>query len=344
LPNYNDAEYDKSVFAPRNIVMKTRPSLPSAISPAAIKARSFDFQRSLLHAVVESSPDGILVVDEHDMIVSVNERFLDAWGIPRESVCGGEASTVIGTSDQPILRMAVERVLDPQAFLDRVKQLYNDPNLDDHCEIALKDGRTLDRHSTVLRGEMGEYLGRVWFFRDITTRKQAEAELWDLARRDALTGVANRRYFFERGNEEFARARRHNHSLSILTIDLDNFKQINDRHGHAAGDQVLKSLCECCMTVMRNSDVFARTGGEEFCALLPHADIAEAQFIAERLRQLVMAQKLSVEKDTISYTISGGVACLNLTDVVLEGLLRRSDDALYRAKTKGKNRIEVAAS
>jgi diguanylate cyclase (GGDEF)-like protein len=285
-----------------------------------------------------------LVVDEHDMIVSVNERFLDAWGIPRESVCGGEASAVIGTSDQPILRMAVERVLDPQSFLDRVKQLYNDPSLDDRCEIALKDGRTLDRHSTALRGERGEYLGRVWFFRDITKHKQTEADLWDLARRDALTGVANRRYFFERGNEEFARARRHDHSLSVLAIDLDNFKQINDRHGHAAGDQVLKSLCEWGLTVMRKSDVFARTGGEEFCALLPHADLAEAQCIAERLRQLVMAYTVNTEKDAISYTISGGIACLNSTDVVLEGLLRRSDDALYQAKTNGKNRIEVAAS
>jgi PAS domain S-box-containing protein len=170
------------------------------ITPAPADNRpSSEFQDSLLRAIRDASPDGILVVDARDHVVSLNQRFLDVWGIPGDRVRGGRAGDIIGTPDQPILAMAVERVKNADAFLTRVKELYADPTQDDHCEIALKDGRTLERHSTVLRGEQGQYLGRVWFFRDITTRKQMETSLLELASRDPLTGVANRRHFFQRG-------------------------------------------------------------------------------------------------------------------------------------------------
>src|ERR1043165_7677897 len=111
------------------------------------------FQRSLIRGILEASPHGILVGDGHDVVVTVNQRFFEAMGIPTDKVHGGQASTVIGTADKPILALAVQSVKDPDAFLARVKELYNDPSLDDHCEIELKDGRTIERHSTVLRSE-----------------------------------------------------------------------------------------------------------------------------------------------------------------------------------------------
>ena len=315
--------------------------LSEFMSPAAIAGTSFEFQRSLMRAIVAMSPDGILVVDENNIVIAINESFLAIWDM-QVDVVGLALPDGAGMDDQVLLAKATELVIDKEGFLQRIHELYADPDLKDQCEIDLKDGRTLDRHSKVLRSEQGGYLGRVWFFRNITKYRQAQAALLNLARHDSLTGIWNRRYFFERGATEFARARRHNTGLSILAIDLDNFKQINDRFGHAAGDEVLKALCVCCMAEMRESDLFARTGGEEFCVLLPLTDLAEARVAAERARLSVMEQRVSAGRAVISFTFSAGLAFLNATDMAFEDTLRRADEALYRAKRKGKNRIEVA--
>lgn len=315
--------------------------LSETMSPAAIAAGSFEFQRSLMRAIVAMSPDGILVVDESNTVIAINDSFLTIWNMPKD-VVPLDLHDGAGVADQLLLAKATELVSDRDGFLRRIRELYADPDLKDQCEIDLKDGRTLDRHSRVLRSEQGDYLGRVWFFRDITRHRQAEAALLNLARHDSLTGIWNRRYFFERGAAEFARARRHNSGLSILAIDLDNFKHINDRFGHAAGDEVLKSLCACCMAEMRESDLFARTGGEEFCVLLPLTDLEAARVAAERARLSVMGQRVRCGASVISYTFSAGLAILNAADMALEDTLRRADEALYRAKRKGKNRIEVA--
>src|SRR5207253_1464274 len=127
-------------------IMKNFPLLFRMIANGTDPGR-FEFQASLVRAINEASPDGILVVDATDTIVSHNRRFIDVWGMPEEYRDGNS----IGRSDQPILAMAVERVKNQAVFLARVKELYANPELDDHCEIELKDGRTLERHSTVLR-------------------------------------------------------------------------------------------------------------------------------------------------------------------------------------------------
>jgi diguanylate cyclase (GGDEF)-like protein len=281
------------------------------------------------------------VVDEHDDVVSMNQRFLDVWGIPSDRVRGGRARAVVGTSDRPILAMAVDRVKNPEPFLRRVKELYADPTLDDHCEIELKDNRTLERHSTVLRGGNGRYLGRVWFFRDITERKRTEQSLKDLASRDFLTGVANRRHFFERAAEEHARSRRYRRALSILMVDIDHFKRINDQYGHTRGDEVLKTLCEASRRGLREVDLLARIGGEEFAVLLPETNESGARIVAERIRQSVAGLKVRTEGAEIRWTISVGVAGLLPSDTAIEECLGRADKALYRAKEGGRNRVEV---
>lgn len=174
-----------------------------------------EFQHSLIAAIREASPDGILVVDDHGVVVSHNQRFFDVLGIVPGMSPGDRA-----LSERPLLSRALELVRDPDGFLQRVQALYADPLLEDHCEIEMKDGRTLERHSRALWGAHRQYLGRVWFFRDITARKQAEAALQQLTQRDPLTGVANRRHFFERATEEFARARRYGHSLSFIMLEI----------------------------------------------------------------------------------------------------------------------------
>jgi diguanylate cyclase (GGDEF)-like protein/PAS domain S-box-containing protein len=320
--------------------MKKPVSRQKVAASGSGKAGRREFQDSLVRAIRDASPDGILVVDDQAKVVSLNQRFLDVWGIPSERVRGGRVGTVIGTPDQPVLAMAVDRVKDSKAFLRRVKELYADPGQDDHCEIALKDGRTLERHSTALRGARGRYFGRVWFFRDITARKQTETTLRDLASRDPLTGVANRRHFFERAAEEFARSRRYKRPLSILMLDIDHFKPINDRYGHQRGDEVLKVLCGMSKTRLRDVDLLARIGGEEFTVLLPETDAEGARIVAERLREFVAGLKVETEGAEIRWTISIGLAALLPSDTSSEDCLRRADKALYRAKDGGRNRVE----
>ena len=129
------------------------------------------FQHSLIRAIHEVSLDGILVVNDEAVVVSHYRRFLDVWQIRPADLPGNRA---LGAPDSTLLSTAVGLVKDPDAFLKRVQELYDDPSANDHCEIELRDGRTLERYSTSLRSESGQPLGRVWFFRDISGRKQAE--------------------------------------------------------------------------------------------------------------------------------------------------------------------------
>jgi len=151
-------------------------ALLEAREAAEQAARHYEFQHSLVRAIHEGSPDGILAVDCNGIVASHNRKFLDIWRInpPGASDRPGDAA---GAVDAPLLHAACERVADPGSFLARVQELYANPDLDDHCEIGLKDGRTLERYSTSLLNERHECRGRVWFFRDITERKRAEQAL-----------------------------------------------------------------------------------------------------------------------------------------------------------------------
>jgi signal transduction histidine kinase/CheY-like chemotaxis protein len=140
-----------------------------------VQQRRDEFHLSLIKAINDVSPDGILVVDSDALVLSHNQRFVDIFQIPPECVKG--VGTAVRADDQPILSTFLSRVKFPDVVLKRVMELYADPDLKDHCEIELKDGRTIERHSSSVRGENGRYLGRVWFFRDITSHKNTEAIL-----------------------------------------------------------------------------------------------------------------------------------------------------------------------
>lgn len=313
---------------------------PTPARPTAQGAPG-DFQSLLIRAIYNTSPDGILVVNEQGMVVSHNRPFLQIWGLSPKQLHTNEDGSVIGEADAPLLAEVVARVQNPAAFLERVRELYDNPQLDDHCEIELKDGRTLERHSTVLRDDGGRYLGRVWFFRDITVQKQHEAALIQLARHDPLTGAANRRYFFERGEQEFMRSRRHHLPLSIALIDLDHFKRINDEHGHATGDAVLVLLSQRIRELMRDSDLLARIGGEEFAILMPSTGLAGAALMAERLRMTIAEEPSVVAGHTLHLRFSAGVTQLKGPDQSIEDCLRRADEAMYVAKQAGRDRVEA---
>ena len=141
------------------------------------------FQHSLIRTTFDQSLHGILVVNDQGRIVSFNEKYFDLWRIPIHDVLHEPFDPAKGALDQPLLTKVTKRVSDPDSFLKRVQDLYANPDLNDECEIELKDGRTLERYSTSLRNEGGGYLARVWFFRDITGRKQAEQALHESEQR-----------------------------------------------------------------------------------------------------------------------------------------------------------------
>ncbi len=184
------------------------------------------------------------------------------------------------------------------------------------------------------------------FFADQVAANLENARLFDelqkLAITDGLTKLYTRRHFFELAYEEFYRARRYGHPLSLIMLDLDYFKQINDTFGHLAGDIVLEKTAEICKTVLRAQDVIGRYGGEEFIILLVETKLSAAQNVAERIKRLLASTPIQTEKGTINLTISGGVAGDNVEELNLIDMIELADQALYAAKEAGRNNIQLA--
>ncbi len=170
---------------------------------------------------------------------------------------------------------------------------------------------------------------------------QSEQRLSALSQKDPLTGAYNRRYFDEQSRIECARSHRYGQSLAILMIDLDKFKQVNDTHGHAAGDEVLKTIVQIGTKALRKSDVLARFGGEEFVVLLPHADIKEATMLANRLRKNIEEAEIKAGELELRVTVSIGVSIQAADESDITEMLSRADQAMYNAKHGGRNRVEV---
>lgn len=162
---------------------------------------------------------------------------------------------------------------------------------------------------------------------------------------DSLTGLKNRRYFDQRLCEEVAHSKRYRLPLSVLLIDVDNFKIVNDTYGHVIGDEVLKNLSKIIMDTLRDSDVVARYGGEEIIVITPSTDKAEALLLAERLRNIVYKSTMATIDSTqelIQITVSVGVASLGMVVLDKEALIEEADKALYEAKKAGRNRVQVS--
>lgn len=171
--------------------------------------------------------------------------------------------------------------------------------------------------------------------------ERALLEQTENAKTDYLTQVANRRHFFEVLQRELALAVRHRHPISIVLVDIDHFKAINDRYGHETGDEVLRRVAQAMKGALRATDTLARHGGEEFIVLLPYTDLAAAGVVAGHLRAAVADCGIATELDGIAATASIGVATAHDGDSI-ETLLRRADDAMYAAKSAGRNRVVIA--
>lgn len=210
-----------------------------------------------------------------------------------------------------------------QDLASRVRVLEMANNL----ETANKISEALQAQNEELRAE-------------VKLRKEAQAKLEELSQQDALTGIYNRRYFFELADREFIRARRYGHPLSAIMIDLDYFKSINDQHGHIVGDQVLIEVARRIRHSARQVDLVGRYGGEEFVVLLPETSLADAEVLAMRIWQNLTEEPTITRELSIPVKASIGISCCTKADSIgLDELIDRADKALYRAKDLGRNRI-----
>jgi diguanylate cyclase (GGDEF)-like protein len=180
--------------------------------------------------------------------------------------------------------------------------------------------------------------------REIGERRHLETELRRLATTDGLTGALNRSAFLAEGQRALELARRFDHNLVVLMFDVDHFKAINDRYGHAGGDLALQHLVATLRSGIRDCDLLGRLGGEEFCVVLPAAWPTGADDLAERLRSRVEASRLPFGEREIAMTISIGLAMRQDTDRSIDQIVARADVALYQAKADGRNRVARHAS
>jgi diguanylate cyclase (GGDEF)-like protein len=207
------------------------------------------------------------------------------------------------------------------------------------AEIALSDPvRYLDFRISPILDKRQQALGRLIVWRDITELKLLQIELNELATRDMLTHAYNRRHFEKLAQVEWARSVRFKHSMAIVLLDIDHFKNVNDTQGHQAGDHVLVEFVKLCKQAKRNQDLFARWGGEEFIFLLPETEGEQALQFARRLCEIIYQTPIHGEGYRAAITCSLGVAASRTTDDSLEAMFRRADHALYEAKRTGRNR------
>jgi diguanylate cyclase (GGDEF)-like protein/PAS domain S-box-containing protein len=284
------------------------------------------FAHSLLRIQAEMSPDGILVVDDHGRILSHNERFAEIWRIPRDLLDAGAAA--------PVLAAVVAGMREPDAFMARVRELYERREEEARDELETADGRWIERHTAALWSPSRQYLGRVWYFRDITERKRTEAEIRYSATHDALTGLANRSVFKAEVERAMIRARRTGRSAAVLCLDLDHFKDINDTLGHPAGDELLRQVAGRLRSACRADDTVARFGGDEFAVVASHLTKPEDASVLATALIGALGRPFVVHDNIVRAAASVGIVTYLDESVEAEALLSRGDVALYRAKSE----------
>jgi diguanylate cyclase (GGDEF)-like protein len=217
-------------------------------------------------------------------------------------------------------------------------------------EICVRDADGRERHMTISVGRM-VFAGDSAYllsFSDVTYIRKIEEELrilnaeaQRLATIDPLTGIHNRRHFMTAAKATLKHLCQHKQPAAIFFLDLDHFKSLNDRFGHEFGDRALVQAANAARHLMRNADIFARVGGEEFAGLLPDTDLEAATAIAERLRAAIAELRVNVDDHARVLTCSIGLTAVDVEADTLESAMKRADESLYAAKREGRNRVRT---
>ncbi|MBN1412859.1 MAG: diguanylate cyclase [Spirochaetales bacterium] len=300
--------------------------------------RSKNLQIGKLSFAVEHSASFITITDTNGVIEYANPKFLSFHGYSFSEVVGKKSNLLkTGNTKREVYEKMWTAI---RSGFEWKGEFLN----------RKKDGSTYWALTVIspIKDEGGAITNFVAIQEDITEFKLKEERLLsqkenltELANRDGLTGLYNRRYFLEMGERMLAVHLSEKTALSALMLDIDHFKDVNDKYGHESGDTVLKGISRCCLEVLRGHDVIGRYGGEEFAVLLPEVNRASAILIAERIRRRIEEEAYELKGQKLTVTVSIGVVETADPKPTLSVILDRADTALYKAKHLGRNRVEV---
>lgn len=295
-------------------------------------------ERSRLEALLNVMKVGVLFVDGNHRIIYINNACRDIWKLPREE-------NLTGLRDSGMIDRTAHLRKDDAAYRMHIEEVLGGGEISSPFEIPMEDGSLVTDVSALVPGEKpGQFIGRVWIYEDVTRQKQLEAQLIQLAERDPLTNLYNRRRFHEEIERIIADASRRKAHAGLLAIDLDGFKPINDEYGHQAGDEVLKKLAEEVGATVRRNEIFFRIGGDEFAILAPDADEEEMVGLARRVGGKIADMRFTFSGVEVRLTASLGIALYPVHADSSEEIIARADSAMYQAKLSGKNRWAIYGS
>jgi diguanylate cyclase (GGDEF)-like protein len=289
----------------------------------------------MLRSALEQVDYGVVLLDHELRAIFINRAFRAIWNLPDEKADSRPAFVAL-------------------MYHGRDTKAYDVPpdELDRYVAQRTALVRRGDETPLDLRLANGEVLrfkckalpsgGRMLSYASVTDLVRQAEELQMLATTDPLTGIYNRRRFFSLAEAEWARSQRYDRPLSMLMVDIDHFKSINDTFGHDAGDRVIARVAEVCRNAKRDTDILARVGGEEFAILLPETTARDAVLFGDRLRQILGEGRAADVRQLPKVTISIGVAQAGGSLTSIPKLMKAADGALYEAKRGGRDRVSIA--
>ena len=284
--------------------------------------------------IAEDSADAIIAIDTGEKVVFFNNAAERMFGCPKEQVLGQPLEVLLPQ------RYRAGHSADVTGFLNSGVHAKYMGDRHSHIVGLRADGVEIKLGASIVLVNPGEERFMVAIVRDISERLELQERLALAASTDPLTGVFNRRAFLATVQNEWQRTVRYGSGFSILLFDLDKFKKINDSHGHDIGDSVLCQFSELVRASLREVDVFARWGGEEFIAALPHTPLEVAVNTAERIRKAVAEHKfIGADGAAFPVTVSIGVSSMASEKHPLAEVIKWADNALYEAKNAGRNRV-----
>ncbi|KTC84856.1 EAL domain-containing protein [Legionella brunensis] len=294
------------------------------------RTESLQQSLSLLRATIESSTDGILVVDLKGKIIDCNKQFIKTWNIPK--------TVLEPKSEQLLLEYMIGKLRKPEEFLELINKLYH--NIDDTSlqVVKFKEEKIIECYSQPHRINKVT-VGRVWSFRDITERAFLEEELEHQATHDSLTNLPNRVLLNDRIQHAIAMASQLNNHFAILFFDLDRFKLINDSLGHEFGDEVLCEVAKRLSSLLRAQDTLARLGGDEFVMILLELEGENAVTITQKILSS-FNHPLYIAGHEFILTTSIGISLYPTDGTDINSLLKNADLAMYQAKEQGGNQFK----
>ena len=284
---------------------------------------------SRLRKLIENAPDAFFVYNDKGQFLDVNRVACEQLGYDREELL---ASSIFDIGDQ-------------EEAPEQVQLVWPSLETGEGCTIrsvhVRKDGSKFPVEINIT-GLIDKGSRQMFALaRDITETEKLKAHLSKLAMTDELTGLYNRRAFMLTLDKELATASRYSRDLSLLVVDIDYFKKINDQYGHPVGDVVLKHFAQVALKTIRSQDTLGRVGGEEFAVILPETNIVDAVTLAERFRSAMEYTSVSNNLGTIKFTVSVGIACFDQQRSNSRSIVKNADAALYAAKGAGRNRVNV---